>query len=323
MAQSDIVTVTLNPALDLATSASDIRPGPKLRCTAPRQDPGGGGINVSRAIRTLGGTSTPLVALGGATGETLAQLLRAEGIAPEVLAAPGETRQSLAVTDRKTGLQFRFVLPGPDWGEAETGAALAACAALAGPGSWLVLSGSQPPGVPDRFPLDLAAALAPGGAKLVVDTSGPALREIAGAADGGPVPALLRFDNQEASELAGARLNGVQGAGSFAADLVARGVAGAVIIACGADGSVLATPGEVIYCKAARVPVVSKIGAGDSFVAAAVLELARGGTLAEALHHGTAAACAAVMTPATRLCTAEDTARLLPECQLRVLQRGS
>ncbi len=62
MAQSDIVTVTLNPALDIATSASDIRPGPKLRCTAPRQDPGGGGINVSRAIRTLGGTSTPLVA---------------------------------------------------------------------------------------------------------------------------------------------------------------------------------------------------------------------------------------------------------------------
>lgn len=122
--------------------------------------------------------------------------------------------------------------------------------------------------------------------------------------------------------MAGERLNGPMGTGRFAAELLARGVADAVIIACGSDGSVLASSEGVTHCKAARVPVVSKIGAGDSFVAAAVLALSRGGTLSEALHHGTAAACAAVMTPATRLCTAEDTARLLPDCALRRLVRG-
>ncbi|WP_171060704.1 1-phosphofructokinase family hexose kinase [Poseidonocella sp. HB161398] len=321
MEQSDIFTVTLNPALDLATSATDIRPGPKLRCTAPKTDPGGGGINVSRAIRTLGGQSLPVVALGGAIGAQLRGLLEGEGIAPHVLEAPGETRQSLAVTDRRTGLQFRFVMPGPDWDAAATAAAMAACAAMAGQGAWIVLSGSQPPGVPDSFPLDLAAALAPGGARLAVDTSGPALRHVAMAEGAPAVPALLRFDNLEACELAGEKLPGVQGAGKFAASLVARGVAEAVIIACGADGSVLATREAVTHCRAARVPVVSKIGAGDSFVAAAVLSLARGEGLVEALHHGTAAACAAVMTPATRLCTAEDTARLLPECQIRPLMQ--
>ncbi|MBE3639992.1 1-phosphofructokinase family hexose kinase [Mangrovicoccus algicola] len=319
MDQSDIFTVTLNPALDVASSATDIRPGPKLRCTAPRLDPGGGGINVSRAIRTLGGRSLPLVALGGATGSQLAGLLAEEGIEPVVIDAPGETRHSLAVTDRRTGLQFRFVLPGPVWQEAPTAAALETAAAMTGPGAWMVLSGSQPPGVPAGFSRDLAARLAARGAHLAVDTSGEALAAMVAPDAGGTAPRLLRCDNAEASELAGERLSGVQAAAGFAARLVDQGVADAVMIACGADGSVLAEPGGMSWCRAARVPVVSKIGAGDSFMGAAILTLARGGTMAEALHHGTAAACAAVMTPATRLCTAEDTARLLPECQLRRL----
>ena len=320
MDQADIVTVTLNPALDLATSATDIKPGPKLRCTEPRADPGGGGINVSRVIRTLGGQSRMLVALGGGTGERLRALIAAEGLTPEVLALSAETRQSLSVTDRISGLQYRFVLPGPDWSAADLAAAEAACLALATPGAWVVLSGSQPPGVPDDYPVQLAAALAARGARLVVDTSGAPLAAVArpGAA---AVPALLRFDGEEAVELAGRRLNGVAGAGEFAAHLVAAGVARLVIIACGAEGSVLATPEAVHFARAAKVPVVSKIGAGDSFVAAAVLALARGQAPDIALQHGTAAASAAGMTPATRLCTAEDTARLLPECALRVLSR--
>lgn len=323
MDQRDIVTVTLNPALDLATSATDIRPGPKLRCAPPQSDPGGGGINVSRAIRILGGTSVPMVALGGATGQSVADLLDAEGIKPFVLRAPGETRHSFAVTDRKTGHQFRFVLPGPEWGEADAEAVLAACQAETHAGAWVVLSGSQPPGVADDFGHDLAARLRGPGAHLVVDTSGEALRALAEVERPNAVPDLLRFDQVEASDLAGERLNTPNLCGGFAAKLVARGVAPAVIIACGADGSVLATPDKVLHCKAPRVPVVSKIGAGDSFVGASVLALARGFSLEEALHYGTAAAAAAVMTPATRLCTLADAKRLLPECSTRVLSRLS
>lgn len=319
MDQRDIVTVTLNPALDLATSATDIRPGPKLRCAEPRMDPGGGGINVSRAARTLGGTSLPLVALNGPTGDVLFDLMVKEGLPPHRLPSPGETRHSFAVTDTKTGHQFRFVLPGPNWGAADTEAAIAACVDLASPDALVVLSGSQPPGVPDRLPLDLAARLSPVGARLVVDTSGPALRMVAESTDPATMPALLRFDQAEAVDLAGEKLNGANGSGAFAASLVAKGVAEAVIVACGSDGSVLATSDGVTHCKPPRVPVVSKIGAGDSFVAAAVLTLARGQSLTEALHYGTAAAAAAVMTPATRLCTAEDTARLMADCRVRRL----
>ena len=110
---TDILTITLNPTVDLSTAADHVHPGPKLRCDAPRADPGGGGINVSRAIRHLGGDSRAFLAVGGATGEWLKVLLDAEGTRFEGFQIDGETRQSLAVTDRSTGLQYRFVMPGP------------------------------------------------------------------------------------------------------------------------------------------------------------------------------------------------------------------
>ena len=109
-----IITVTLNPTVDLSTAAPDVVPGIKLRCSAPLVDPGGGGINVSRAIKLLGGRSTALVAIGGASGARLLELLTQEGIATIGFQGPGETRLSLSVTDAGTSDQYRFVLPGPD-----------------------------------------------------------------------------------------------------------------------------------------------------------------------------------------------------------------
>ena len=68
MSQLPILTLTLNPALDMATEVHELIPGHKLRCTEPLLDPGGGGLNVSRAIKSLGGDSLALVAIGGLTG---------------------------------------------------------------------------------------------------------------------------------------------------------------------------------------------------------------------------------------------------------------
>ncbi|MEF9602797.1 PfkB family carbohydrate kinase, partial [Paracoccus sp. PXZ] len=107
MDQAPILTITLNPALDVTTAARQVVPDVKLRCEAPRFDPGGGGINVSRAIRAMGGDSTALVALGGATGQRIAALLEETGIPLHTLPAPGETRQSLTVDDRTIRQQYR------------------------------------------------------------------------------------------------------------------------------------------------------------------------------------------------------------------------
>ncbi|MGL4309137.1 MAG: 1-phosphofructokinase family hexose kinase [Paracoccaceae bacterium] len=307
--QLPILTLTLNPALDMATEVPTMIPGHKLRCTEPHLDPGGGGLNVSRAIKALGGDSLALVALGGLTGDRLAGLIRAEGITYLSTLGPGETRQSLTVTEAATGKQFRFMLPGPNWGAAEQARVFTMLRATSRPGGLSVISGSQPPGVPVDFPAQLAESME--GCRVVLDTSGPALFQ----AVRHPIPglAVLRMDGEEGEELAGRKLPTLTDTADFAAELVAGGVAERVIVARGAEGNVLAEKGRRLFSPAPKVKVKSTVGAGDSFVAAFVLALARGQDSAMGLTMGSAAAAAAVTTDATQLCRAEDVMRLMPE----------
>ena len=311
---NDILTVTLNPAFDMATTAEALVPELKLRCTAPRTDPGGGGINVARAIRLLGGNATALVAIGGATGAQLLQRLALEGVPTVAFQGPGETRQSLSVTETATGVQFRFVMPGPDWDAGDVTRALASVEQSAGDGTLVVLSGSQPPGVAKEFPSMLAEHVTGRGARLIVDTSGPALHALAQA----PQQAVdtLRMDGAEAEDLAGHPLPTREDSAGFARALVARGVARQVIIARGPDGSVLSAEHQSWHCTGAEVEVVSKVGAGDSFVGAYALSRARGAPLQAALRYGVAAASAACMTEATRLCDPQTTEHLVESCVL-------
>ena len=307
-----IVTLTLNPALDMSTEVPHLVPDEKLRCADPVLDPGGGGLNVSRAVMALGGESLALVALGGLTGDRLAGLIRNEGVPFLAMTAPGETRQSLTVTEKATGRQYRFMLPGPKWAAADQERVFTLLRASARTGAFSVISGSQPPGVPTDFPARLARAMP--GLMVIVDTSGPALIE----AITHPIPGLevLRMDGYEAEQLAGRSLSAREDSVGFAAELVARGVAKTVILARGADGSVLANAQERLFCSAAKVRVVSTIGAGDSFVAGYVLARARGADETGALALATACASAAVTTPATDLCRLEDVMQLLPQCQV-------
>lgn len=310
-----ILTVTLNPALDMATEVNEFVQGQKLRCADPELDPGGGGLNVSRAIRALGGDSLALVALGGLTGDRLAGLIRAEGVTFLSILGPGETRQSLTVTETTSGKQFRFMLPGPVWTETERARVFTLLRATARPGGLSVLSGSQPPGVPADFPADLAASMPD--SRVVLDTSGSALTE----AVRNPIPGLevLRMDGEEGEAMAGRPLHSREDTAAYAQGLVRRGVAQMVIVARGADGNVLASADHRLFAPAPRVQVKSTVGAGDSFVAAFVLSLARGQGAERALSFGSAAAAAAVMTDATRLCRLEDVERLLPQAAVIAL----
>ncbi|TCO72074.1 1-phosphofructokinase family hexose kinase [Rhodovulum euryhalinum] len=313
----DILTVTLNPTVDLSTSVAHVVPGDKLRCAAPVTDPGGGGINVARAIRLLGGESRALVALGGHNGDKLRALLEREGIRLIPLQAPGETRLSLAVTDAGTGEQYRFVLPGPEWNAAGLKAILAAITTSVPENGYVVLSGSVPRGVPDDIACCIGSKLAKRGARLIVDTSGPALIRLAEGTDAPPF--LLRMDRSEAQALAGRTLETRAESATFAAGLVERGIATVVAVARGSDGSVLAAEGLRLHAATPPVPVRSKVGAGDSFLGAFALSLARGEDLETALRWGTAAASAAVMTDATALCTREDTEALLARCMVTAI----
>lgn len=314
---SDILTVTLNPAIDVSTSVDHFAPGDKLRCELPVLDPGGGGINVARAIGELGGRATALVALAGFHGQQYLDLLTREPLTPEVFGIPGETRQSLAVIDRQTGEQYRFVMPGPAWSPEQAHDALMAIGRATPPHGYVVLSGSQPPGVPQHFPTDLAAEVEAHEARLILDTSGEPLKALLGA--GSARQHVLRLDGAESEDLAGRKLKSMVEVADFAEELVGRGVAEVVVLALGPDGSILVEGHNRWWATTDRVPVNSKVGAGDSFVGAFTLALSRNAAWEEALVQGVAAASAAVMTDPSTLCRKADVDTLVASAKLERL----
>jgi 6-phosphofructokinase 2 len=312
---TQILTVTLNPALDLATSCPQVTAGPKLRCGPQTAEPGGGGVNVARAVMQLGGQARAIVALGGPNGDALHQLLEARGIDLIPVPAPGETRHSFAVTDESTGQQYRFVLSGPTWTEPQLDVFLDNLAHNSPEGSLIVLSGSMPPGCPAGWIPRVCARLA--GRRVVIDTSGAHLAHQAKGPQ--PAPFVLRMDSAEARDLSGTGLETKTDSAAFAETLRARGAGAIVIIARGKDGSVMATPDGLWHVTAANGADHGAIGAGDSFVGGFVMSIAQGEQAPEALRRGAAAASAAVLSPGTQLCQPEDYARLLPLTVLTAL----
>ncbi|MEJ2001497.1 MAG: 1-phosphofructokinase family hexose kinase [Maritimibacter sp.] len=305
---SEILTVTLNPALDVTTTAESVVPEEKLRCDEPVLEAGGGGINVARAIGEMGAMAKAFVAISGFHGQQLLELLRQEPLIPEVFHTHGETRQSLAVTDRTTHEQYRFVMPGPVWTAEQAHEVLTAIGRAAPQKGYLVLSGSQPPGVPAHFPTQLAATAQDYSAKLVLDTSGAPLRALLDA--GAARQHVLRLDGAESEDFAGRKLPDMHAVADFAQELIARNIAEVVVLAMGPEGSILVEGENRWRAKTKPVKVRSKVGAGDSFVGVFTWALANGAAWEEALVQGVAAASSAVMHDGTDLCHRSDVEEL-------------
>ena len=304
-APATIVTLTVNPALDVSTSTEHVAPEHKLRCGPSRTDAGGGGINVSRVIHRLGGQSLAIYAVGGPTGQAYRQLLEADGIIGRAIPIRGSTRENVTIDETATGRQFRFVLQGPFMSEGEWGACLDATLRTMVPGGLVVASGSLAPGVPDDFYARIAREARVQGVRCVVDASGPALA--AALAEG---VFLVKPSGRELGELVGRELPDVGAKVDAARELVARRSAQVVALTLGGDGAVLVTAEGVTRLEVPKVEVHSTVGAGDSFLAAMVLRLAQGRDLASAFRAGVAAGTATAMTEATELCHRDDVERL-------------
>ncbi len=311
----EILTITLNPALDLSAETARVEPGPKLRCRAPHFDPGGGGVNVSRVIAELGGSSTAWMALGGGLGELYEELLDVEGIACAVLSAPGQTRLSINVTETDSGEQYRFVLPGPEFDATAADAALDSIgSALAGI-DIAVLSGSMPPGLQADFMQRLAHRVREAGARLILDSSGAPLQ--AALREG---VFLVKPNLKEARELAGRDLPDRAAQLAFASDLVEREATRAVVLSLGGEGALVVGEGVRLHLQAPQVEVRSAVGAGDSTVGALALGLARGESLEVAARRAVAAGAAAVHTAATALCRRADVEALIEQVEVERLE---
>ncbi|POH60050.1 phosphofructokinase [Cryobacterium zongtaii] len=313
-----ILTFTINPALDVSTSTAHVTGEHKLRCSATRIDPGGGGINVARVIRRLGGTALSLYAAGGPTGDAFRQLIAAEGLPTVLMPIHQSTRQSFTVDETDSGKQFRFVLQGPEVTEAEWTACLDTLAATMPAGGYIVASGSLPPGVPDDFYARVARLARGTGTRCIVDASGPALS--AALAEG---VFLVKPSLRELEAHSGVKLDTPESQAGAAAQLVASGAAEYVALTLGGAGAILASASGVIRSDVPRVTVISTVGAGDSFLGAFVLRLAQGRSAEEAFRSGVAAGSATASTPATELCHRADVERLETElaAALSVLRR--
>jgi 6-phosphofructokinase 2 len=305
LAHSPILTVTPNPALDVSTSTPRVMPESKMRCGPTRLDPGGGGVNVSRVVRNLGGRSLAVYTAGGPTGQAYRQLLDREGIASRMVGIADATREGFTVDETLTGEQFRFVLQGPELSEPEWRALLSAVADDFPVGGYVVTSGSLPQGVPADLYAQIARVARDHDTRCVVDTSGDALQA---ALDEGVY--LIKPSKRELRELVGATDSDEIGLIEAARELVGRGSCEVVALTLGGDGAVLVTADETLRLATPQIEVKSTVGAGDSFLGALVLRLAQGRPLVDAFRSGVAAGSATSSLPATDLCRAEDVERL-------------
>jgi 6-phosphofructokinase 2 len=299
-----IVTLTMNPAIDLASRAREVRPIHKIRTFDEQLDPGGGGVNVARVIHALGGDTLALVLTGGVTGQFLLELLDDAGVPRQSVAVAGRTRVSTTVHDESSGLEYRFVPEGPVVSEQEWRAVLAALESIEA--GWLVISGSLPRGVPEDFYARVIRARAACGQRCVLDCSGPPLRAALGQG-----LTLLKPSLNELEHLLGRELRDPVAQDLEALALTRDGAARMVAVTLGAEGALLAA-GERVYRQPALPgPVRSTVGAGDAFLGAMVLALARDAAPEDALRWALGAAGVAVSGLGTaRLTRAEVEARL-------------
>jgi len=315
---AEIVTLTLNPALDVSTATPRITPAHKLRCAPPRLDPGGGGINVARVIQRLGGRSLAVYPAGGPTGQRLTTLLEAEGARALATAIAGETRESFTVIDQSDNAEYRFVLPGPVLSDAEQDLCFEAALAAGTGSSFLVVSGSLPSGMEPKRLRDLARLAKARDLRLVVDSSGPAL---AAALEAGVH--LVKPNLRELSDLVGRSLSTTAERLAACRDLIDGGGAVVIALSLGAEGALLATRDVAWISPGLTIEPVSTVGAGDSFLAALLWVLAREGGLAEGLRHAIAAGSAALLSPGTDLCLRDDVLRLVDRVEVFAIDETS
>ncbi|MEO8172353.1 MAG: 1-phosphofructokinase family hexose kinase [Sediminibacterium sp.] len=300
-----IITLTLNPALDKTISVEQLIPEKKLRSTFSQIEPGGGGINVSRAIYKLGGSSEAVYLAGGYTGKHFEELLTNAGIVSVALQINGDTRENFVVVDDSNNKQYRFGMTGPEVTETEWQNALSYISDQTDI-SYIVASGSLPPGVPEDIFAKLAVIAKQKNARLIVDTSGKALKEV--VTEG---LFLIKPNLDELSNLYGTKKLEKGEILTAARSIIHNGGCEVMVVSMGKDGAMLITKDtQLEVAPPDDVTVHSTVGAGDSMVGGMLMALSKEWTLEDVLYYGIAAGTAATMNHGTELCKKEDTERL-------------
>ncbi|MDV7139819.1 1-phosphofructokinase family hexose kinase [Maribacter sp. TH_r10] len=299
------ITLTMNPVVDKDTHVAGIVPNKKLRCATPNYYAGGGGINVSRALKKLGGQSLCMYLAGGPPGTHLQQLVTEEHMAQKVIPIEGWTRENLSVTDTNTQLQYRFGVPGPKVKEEELQEVLTYLEETLATDDFMIVSGKLPQDVPPDFYVEISKITDRKNAKFILDTSGTAL-----------LPSmrsniyLMKPNLGELSTIMGITSIASTELETLAKKFLKTFQCKILVVSLGAKGAFWAHKDSFEHIPAPTVLQKSTIGAGDSMVAGMVLYLTLGKPLSEAIKYGVACGTAATLHPGTQLCTKKDADRL-------------
>lgn len=298
-----ILTVTLNPCIDKSSTVAQLKPESKLRCTEVVHEPGGGGINVSKALKKLDTASVALFPAGGHNGSMLCSLLDKEGIPFHGVDTKIETRENWVVLETSNNNQYRFTFPGREVEESVIHTLVDEIRNFAP--SFVVASGSLPPGLPDYFYGLIVKNAKAVGARCIADTSGAALAALKGKGaylikpNIGELCSLLRVSFIQPGQVDDA-----------AQQVIQDGYAEMVAVSMGAEGAWLVTRDEKHFARAPKVPKKSTVGAGDSMVAGITYKLQQQRSLKEALAFGVACGTAATMNEGTQLFRRQDAEQL-------------
>ncbi|MEO8886730.1 MAG: 1-phosphofructokinase family hexose kinase [Mucilaginibacter sp.] len=299
-----IVTVTFNPALDQSLSVPEFIPDKKLKCSQPVSEPGGGGINVARAITKLGGKAVAIYLAGGDAGKKITRLLAKEFVKTIVIETVECTRINMVVEDTTNHKQYLLDMPGNTVKENEWQACLNAIKDMPDV-KYIVASGSLPPGIPTDIFARIALIAKNMGALLIVDTSGNALKEAVNAG-----VYLIKPNIRELAALVGKSELDIASVPDAAREVIDQGKCEVIVVSMGPDGALLATKDLSIKIAPPVVAVKSTVGAGDSMVAGIVLSLANNKNIIEAVRYGVACGSAATLNYGTQLCSKSDADRI-------------
>ncbi len=314
---TQIVTLTINPAVDVSTSVTKMVPFIKMRCAQAHRDPGGGGINVARVLERLGIGSTAIYPAGGATGQLLAALVERERVRSVVIPTLNDTREDITIFDETAREQFRLVFPGAALSDIEWQECLGSIARITPEPAFVIASGSVPPGAPHDF-FGRVAQAAKARSKIIVDTSGPFLKA---ALEAGVF--LIKPNLREFQELAGITSTDEATLIEAGRRLFDRYRIEIIALSMGPDGAVLMTRDMALRANGLPIDPISVSGAGDSFLGAMVWSLVNSDSLESALRYGVAGGSAALLNPGTELCRPEDVHRLASEVIVTPIARNS
>lgn len=299
--QMKIITLTVNPALDKSAKVEGLVANQKLKCHTIQYQPGGGGINISRMLKRLEVDNVCIVTSGGDTGKHLTNLLLKENIGPKIIPVKEWTRENLSVVDTKSGLQYRFGMPGNELVKIELDSIKNLLKEIVNPQDILVLSGSLAEKMPADYYAQLIKFLADKNVKIVIDTSGSALKEALKEN-----VYLMKPNQRELAQLAGKIFLSKAAQEAFALKLIKSKKAVYVVVSLGARGAFLASSEGIFYKSTPSVLVKSTIGAGDSMVAGLLYGIQKEFSPEKMLEWGVVCGVATTMSEGTGLATKEN-----------------